>query len=81
MALFAYRAVDADGKTSAGNLDAVNAVDLELRLKRLGLDLVTFDPVKRAQAARSRHITRPELITFCFHLSQLLKAGDRKSVV
>ena len=75
MALFAYRAVDADGKTSAGNLDAVNAVDLELRLKRLGLDLVTFDPVKRAQAARSRHITRPELITFCFHLSQLLKAG------
>ena len=75
MALFAYRAVDADGKMSSGNLDAVNAVDLELRLKRLGLDLITFDPVKRAQAARSRHITRPELITFCFHLSQLLKAG------
>jgi type IV pilus assembly protein PilC len=75
VALFAYRAVDAEGRISAGNLDAVNAVDLELRLKRLGLDLLTFDAVKRAQAARTRRISRTELITFCFHLSQLLKAG------
>ena len=75
MALFAYRAVDAEGRISTGNLDAVNAIDLELRLKRLGLDLVTFDAVKRSTAARSRRITRAELITFCFHLSQLLKAG------
>ncbi len=75
MALFAYRAVDAEGRISAGNLDALNAIDLELRLKRLGLDLVTFDAVKRSTAARTRRITRQELITFCFHLSQLLKAG------
>ncbi|HWH38754.1 MAG TPA: type II secretion system F family protein [Usitatibacter sp.] len=75
MALFAYRAIDAEGRISSGNLDAANAIDLELRLKRLGLDLLTFDPVKRATAARTRRITRPELITFCFHLSQLLKAG------
>src|SRR5689334_4176679 len=75
MALFAYRAVDADGRISTGNLDAANAIDLELRLRRLGLDLVTFEGVKRSQAARTRNVTRPELITFCFHLSQLLKAG------
>ena len=75
MALFAYRAVDADGQLSSGNLDAANAIDLELRLKRLGLDLVTFEGVKRSTAARTRNITRQELITFCFHLSQLLKAG------
>jgi type IV pilus assembly protein PilC len=75
MALFAYRAVDAEGRASSGNLDAANAIDLELRLKRLGLDLVTFDPVKRSVAARSRSVSRTELITFCFHLSQLLKAG------
>ena len=75
MALFAYRAVDADGRVSTGNLDAANAIDLELRLKRLGLDLLTFDPVKRSVAARTRNISRTELITFCFHLSQLLKAG------
>src|SRR3954465_13576100 len=75
MALFAYRAVDAEGRTSSGNLDAANAIDLELRLKRLGLDLLTFDSVKRSAAARSRKVSRTELITFCFHLSQLLKAG------
>jgi type IV pilus assembly protein PilC len=75
VALFAYRAVDADGRVSTGNLDAANAIDLELRLKRLGLDLVTFESVKRSTAARTRNVTRTELITFCFHLSQLLKAG------
>src|SRR6476660_6438460 len=75
MALFAYRAVDAEGRVSSGNLDAANAIDLELRLKRLGLDLVTFEGVKRSAAARSRKVSRTELITFCFHLSQLLKAG------
>src|SRR5690349_10816537 len=75
MALFAYRAVDSEGRISSGNLDAVNAIDLELRLKRLGLDLVTFDSVKRSTARRTRHVSRTELIAFCFHLSQLLKAG------
>ncbi|MDQ3027418.1 MAG: type II secretion system F family protein [Pseudomonadota bacterium] len=75
MALFAYRAVDADGRISTGSLDAANAIDLELRLKRLGLDLVTFEGVKRSTVARTRNVSRPELITFCFHLSQLLKAG------
>ena len=75
MALFAYRAVDNDGRFSTGSLDAANAIDLELRLKRLGLDLVTLEGVKRSTAARTRNVSRPELITFCFHLSQLLKAG------
>jgi type IV pilus assembly protein PilC len=75
VALFAYRAVDEEGRISSGSLDATNAIDLEMRLRRLGLDLVTFESVKRSVAARSRRDTRPELITFCFHLSQLLKAG------
>jgi len=75
MALFAYRAIDAEGRVSSGNLDAANAIDLELRLKRLGLDLITFEGVKRSSASRSRRVSRTELITFCFHLSQLLKAG------
>src|SRR4051812_16081948 len=75
MALFAYRAVDAEGRVSSGNLDAANAIDLELRLRRLGLDLLTFEGVKRSAATRSRRVSRTELITFCFHLSQLLQAG------
>jgi type IV pilus assembly protein PilC len=75
VALFAYRAVDDQGRMSSGSLDASNAIDLELRLRRLGLDLVTHESVKRTVAMRTRRVSRPELITFCFHLSQLLKAG------
>jgi type IV pilus assembly protein PilC len=75
VAIFAYRAVDAEGRLSAGHLDASNANDLELRLRRLGLDLVTFRAVRKSRAARSRRVARAELITFCLHLSQLLKAG------
>jgi type IV pilus assembly protein PilC len=75
MALFAYRAIDADGHISAGSLDAANAIDLELRLRRLGPRSLTHEGVKRSTAARTRKVTRTELITFCFHLSQLLKAG------
>ena len=48
MALFAYRAVDEEGRISSGSLDATNAIDLELRLRRLGLDLITFESVKRS---------------------------------
>ena len=80
MALFAYRAVDAEGRLSNGSLDAANAIDLELRLRRLGLDLLTFETVKRSTAARTRNVSRTELITFCFHLSQLLKAGVKRDV-
>src|SRR5258706_14884638 len=75
MALFAYRAVDAEGRISTGNLDASNAIDLELRLKRLGLDLLTFEAVRRSTEARTRNAARDGLITCCFHLAQLLKAG------
>src|SRR5258705_10237074 len=75
MALFAYRAVDAEGRISTGNLDASNAIDLELRLKRLGLDLLTFEGVKRSTAARTRNAKREDHITFFFHHTQLLKTG------
>ncbi|MEW6120925.1 MAG: type II secretion system F family protein, partial [Pseudomonadota bacterium] len=40
MPFFAYRAIDQTGRMTRGTLSAVNDVDLELRLKRMGLDLV-----------------------------------------
>ena len=40
MPLFNYRAVDADGRSITGRIDALNLVDLEMRLKRMELDLV-----------------------------------------
>lgn len=75
MASYAYRAVDVEGQIQRGNADAMNAVDLELRLKRMGLDLVTFDQVKKSSMLGAARVTRKELITFCFHLEQLMSAG------
>jgi type IV pilus assembly protein PilC len=72
---FTYRAVDQTGVMRQGNLDAVNAVDLELRLKRIGLDLVTFDSTKQRVTLFTARVERKELINFCFQLSQLLNAG------
>lgn len=74
MALFSYRAIDEEGQFASGKLDAINPIDLELRLKRMGLDLITFDALKQG-AHNRRRISRRDLITFCFHLEQLIRAG------
>ncbi len=74
MALFNYKAIDVNGKAMLGQIDALNVVDLELRLKRMGLDLVVGGPTKRAVRFGSV-IKRPDLINFCFHLEQLTSAG------
>ncbi len=76
MALFRYKAVDARGKMIFGRLEAGNDDDLELRLSRMGLDLIHARPVRRHQGgALRRRVRRAELITFCFHLEQLTRAG------
>ncbi len=74
MALFNYKAIDVNGKAILGQIDALNVVDLELRLKRMGLDLVVGGPTKRA-VGFGRGVKRPELINFCFHLEQLSSSG------
>jgi type IV pilus assembly protein PilC len=74
MATFNYKAIDARGKPLMGQIDALNIVDLELRMKRMGLDLVVGGPTKRA-GGLGRAIKRPDLIHFCFHLEQLSGAG------
>src|SRR5258706_3155161 len=76
MAIFTYKAVDTRGKTMLGQIEAFNLVDLELRLKRMGLDLVRGGPSRRAGAwLRTGTIKRSELINFCFHMEQLTGAG------
>ena len=74
MALFNYKAIDTNGKSLIGQMDALNVVDLELRLKRMGLDLIVGGPTKRS-GGFGRTIKRPDLINFCFHLEQLTASG------
>ena len=73
---FAYRAMDTQGKIIRGSIDAVNALDLEMRLKRMNLDLITGNPSRALKGLQfGSPINRQELINFCFHLEQLLHAG------
>ncbi|MDP1956642.1 MAG: type II secretion system F family protein [Rhodocyclaceae bacterium] len=74
MALYAYKAMDARGRKIFGRMDAVNPVDLEMRLKRMELDFINGGPVKPNRWG-GMQINRRELITFCFHLEQLSSAG------
>src|SRR3989338_5074981 len=75
MALYSYRAINDQGKTSKGMQDAANVVDLELRLKRGGLDLIDAKEDSGKTGSRRNKIKRPELITFFFNLEQLTRAG------
>ena len=75
MALYSYKAIDDRGKSLMGQIEAINLIDLELRLQRMGLDLVVGGPARRRASMFKGAIGRPELINFCFHLEQLTAAG------
>lgn len=66
--------MDQAGKFVHGRMDALNLVDLEMRLRRMDLDLINGEQVKPGGFGGSK-IGRRELITFCFHLDQLTRAG------
>lgn len=76
MALYTYKAIDPRGKATLGQIEALNVVDLEMRLRRMSLDLITGAPLKRGSSMlRSGSVKREDLINFCFHLEQLASAG------
>jgi type IV pilus assembly protein PilC len=76
MPLYTYKAIDTNGKAVMGRVDAGNVFDLEQRLARMGLDLVTGAPTaQKSRLIGGSKVPRQELINFCFHLEQLAGAG------
>lgn len=76
MELYRYKAITRDGRIKRSRLDANNPGDLESRLSRMGLDLISYRQVRgRGRSAAGRTIRAVDLITFCVHLEQLLRAG------
>ncbi len=76
MPLFQYKAIDASGKFLSGSLDAGNSNDLELRLEKMDMDLVTFKQKDPGSDLFGRNkIGRRDLINFSFYLEQLTRAG------
>jgi type IV pilus assembly protein PilC len=76
MPLFKYKAIDASGKIITGSLDAGNGNDLELRLEKMDLDMVSFKQTDPGSDLFGRNkIGRRDLINFSFYLEQLTRAG------
>ena len=76
MPLFTYKAIDSQGKAVLGRVDAANLFDLEQRLSRMGLDLVSGAPTRQtSRVVGGSKVSRQDLINFCFHLEQLSTAG------
>jgi type IV pilus assembly protein PilC len=76
MPTYNYKAVDQKGMPANGQVDASNEIDLELRLDRIGLSLLTFkEAQKSAPALNSNKVGLQDLVMFCFQLEQLSSAG------
>jgi type IV pilus assembly protein PilC len=76
MPSFNYKAIDQLGRPAMGQIDALNEVDLEIRLERMGLDLITFRAVaKSASLMSSSKVGNKDLVMFCFQIHQLTSAG------
>lgn len=68
--------MDATGKTILGSLDAGNVADLELRLEKMEMDLVTYKQKQPGADLFGRNkVGRRDLINFSFYLEQLTQAG------
>lgn len=76
MRAYLYKAMNDGGRIVRGRGEAINPADLEVRLSRLGLDLVSYRMLGTGRRRGGRHaVRRPELITFCFQLEHLVRAG------
>ncbi|MBK6295367.1 MAG: type II secretion system F family protein [Rhodoferax sp.] len=74
MALFQFRATNAEGQINKGQIEALHELDLEAQLKRVGLLLISA----KALASRRRivkRMPRREVIDFFFQLEMLVRAG------
>jgi type IV pilus assembly protein PilC len=58
-----------------GRVEAVNLFDLEQRLSRMDLDLVSGGQSTQTSRFFGARVPRQDLINFCFHLEQLATAG------
>ncbi|MCB2081298.1 MAG: type II secretion system F family protein [Rickettsiales bacterium] len=75
MPTYTYSAVSNKGKSVKGKMTALNDLDLEHRIRSLGLEIVNYKAL-RAGGSRFLGSVKPkDLIMLCLHLEQLDRAG------
>lgn len=75
MYTFQYTAVNDMGRKLRGETMADNELDLEARLKEIGLDLVTCRETKDKKSSFLSKAKLKDMIVFCLHMEQLNRAG------
>ncbi len=75
MPAFNYTAINNAGRKMRGVVVADNELDLEERLKQIGLDLISAREVKQKKTSRFAKVKTKDLIILCMHLEQLNRAG------
>ena len=76
MGMYSYKAMNAGGRTVTGRLDAINAVDLEMRLKRMDLDFINGAPIKESRLNAGRRIERQNGVKFIQPATRQCFDGD-----
>jgi type IV pilus assembly protein PilC len=75
MPIYAYKALDERNKTVRGQITAGNEIEVEARLKEIGLDLVTARQLKEGFKLNVGGVKNKDKIMLCIHLEQLDRAG------
>ena len=75
MPSYRYSAMNDLGRTISGVVVAENDVDLEERLKQIGLELVNFKELKEKKGGSVGKVKNQDMIITCLHLEQLGRAG------
>ena len=75
MSIYAYRAMNESGKSVKGKITAANDMDLESRLKAIGLDLLAGREVRESKTFNFFGVKLKDKIMFCVHMEQLDRAG------
>src|SRR5262249_54388591 len=75
MPAFNYVAINEMGRKTRGVVVADNELDLESRLKHLGLDLIDAREAVAKKSSRFSSVKVKDLIVLCMHMEQLDRAG------
>lgn len=75
MPQYKYRAINEYSRMIRGEMTADNEIDLEVRLRDVGMDLVDSREVKERKSASRGKVKLKDMLIFCVHMEQLIKAG------
>ncbi len=75
MPIYIYTALNQKARKINGSMTAANEMDLEDRLKVIGLDLVSARETKSSKKPAFGSVSIQDLIIFCIHMEQLERAG------